>query len=63
MNEFKKIALSVIVITIAAIASVWLTSNKSVSQNNAVPKIIMIPAVGVVLWIWNIKPIIKNKEK
>ncbi|MBP8115422.1 MAG: hypothetical protein KAY50_08700 [Chitinophagaceae bacterium] len=63
MNKFKKIILSIIVIAIAATASLWLTGNKSASQNNKTPKIIMIPAVGAVLWIWNIKPGIRSKEK
>jgi len=63
MNKFKKIILSIIVIAIAANASLWLTGNKSASQNNKTPKIIMIPAVGAVLWIWNIKPGIRSKEK
>lgn len=63
MNKFTKIILSIIVIAIAATASLWLTGNKSASQNNKTPKIIMIPAVGAVLWIWNIKPGIRSKEK
>ena len=59
MNKFKKIALSVIIVAIAAIMSAWLTG-----KNNTVPKkIIMIPAVGAVLWIWNIKPATKPKGK
>ena len=63
MNKFKKIRLSIIVIAVAATVSLWLTGNKSASQNNAAPKIIMIPAVGAVLWIWNIKPNMKNRGK
>ena len=62
MNKFKKIILSIIVIAIAATVSLWLTGNKSASQNNAASKII-IPAVGAVLWIWNIKPNMKNRGK
>ena len=58
MNKFKKIALSVIIVAIAAIMSAWLTG-----KNKTVPKKIMIPAVGAVLWIWNIKPATKPKGK
>lgn len=63
MRKIKKVALSIIIIAISAITSLWLTGNKSGSQNSKTPKIIMIPAVGAVLWIWNIKPGIKSKEK